>query len=493
MRTLIALLFLLPSIGVVAQTPAATPLLSPEVTDQARRLQSALASDDTAFRLTESLTTEVGARVAGSDADAKAVAWAEREFRKLGFDKVTLEPVRFPVWRRGDISVDVLGGSAQQLEALALGWSKSTPAAGVEAAVVELPDLAALKAAPAEQIDGRIVFISARMKKRMSGADYGNRVNARSEGAEVAAAKGAKALLIRSVGTDDNRLPHTGMGISMSSIKPGTAAADRSMLLSNGERVALTAIPAAALSNPDADQLSRLIARADTLKLKLTLTGKYLGEYTSHNVVGEITGSVRPHEIIVIGGHLDSWDVGTGAIDDASGVAITAAALAAIKRQGLKPERTIRVVAFSNEEQGLWGGKAYARAHAAELPNHIAAAESDFGAGRIYRIDAGVTSAGWPAIKEMHAVLDPLDIELGGQDAGGGGDLAHMREAGVPMIDLQQDGTDYFNWHHTENDTLDKVDPVTMRQNVQAWASLIWMLSNSTVRFESSYVPPQNK
>ncbi|MBK8285545.1 MAG: M28 family peptidase [Ahniella sp.] len=346
MRLKLAALFLLPAVVTQAQTPPC-PLLSAELITQARQLQASVANDDTAYRLTESLTTEVGARVAGSEADAKAVAWAEREFRKLGFDRVTLEPVRFPVWRRGDISVQVLGQSAQNLHALALGWSKSTPEAGIEAPVIELHDLDALKAATAEQIKGRIVFVSARMTKRIDGADYGQRVNVRSEGAEVAAAKGALGLVIRSIGTDQDRLPHTGMGISMSSIQPGTAAAERAMLLSNGERVALTAIPAAALSNPDADQLSRLLARQPDLRLKLAVAGKYLGEYTSHNVVGEITGIGKPEEVIVIGGHLDSWDVGTGAIDDASGVAITAAALGAIKRQGLEapadnPRRRVR-------------------------------------------------------------------------------------------------------------------------------------------------------
>lgn len=487
-RVLLIGLMLLPASVALAQSPAA-PLLPPAVVVDARRLQASLVDDDTAYRFTESLTTEVGARVAGSEADAKAVAWTKRAFTNLGFDKVTLEPVRFPVWRRGEIDVAVLGPSAQSLHALAVGWSKSTPAEGIEAQVVEFPDLAALKAAAPETVRGRIVYIAARMQKRINGADYGQKVAARSEGAEVTAEKGGVALLIRSIGTDSDRLPHTGMGISMSSIKPGTPAAERAMVLSNGERVALTAVPAAALSNPDADQLSRLLARDAALKLRLTLTGNYLGEYTSHNVIGEITGSKRPEEIIVIGGHLDSWDVGTGAIDDAAGVAITAAAAAAIKRLGLKPERTIRVVAFANEEQGLWGGKAYARAHANELANHVAAAESDFGAGRIYRIDAGVTEAGWPLIREIAAVLDPLGIELGGPDAGGGGDLVAMRELGVPMIDLQQDGTDYFNWHHTENDTIDKIDPAAMRQNVQAWATFVWLLANTSARVETNYRP----
>ncbi len=489
MRLKFAALILLPAMATHAQTPPA-PLLPPEVTAQAKQLQAALADDDTAYRLTESLTTEVGARVAGSEADAKAVVWAEREFRKLGFDRVTLEPVRFPVWRRGDIRIEVLGNSAQALHGLSLGWSKSTPEAGIEAPVIELHDLDALKAATPDQLKGKIVFVSARMIKRINGADYGQRVNVRSEGAEIAAAKGALALVIRSIGTDHDRLPHTGMGISMSSIKAGTPAADRAMLLSNGERVALTAVPAAALSNPDADQLSRLLVRQPDLRLKLSLAGKYLGEYTSHNVVGEITGTGKPEEVIVIGGHLDSWDVGTGAIDDASGVAITAAALGAIKRLGLKPLRTIRVVAFANEEQGLWGGKAYARAHAAEVQNHVGAAESDFGAGRIYRIDAGVTPEAWPLVREMHAVLDPLGIELGGPDASGGGDLVALREAGVPMFDLQQDGTDYFDYHHTDNDTFDKIDPAAMRQNVQAWATLVWLLANSPERMHTNYVAP---
>lgn len=487
MRPLTAALLFLPVFAAQAQT--APPILSAELTAQAAQLQSALATDNTAYELVESLTTEVGARVAGSEADARAVAWAERRFKALGFDKVSLEPVRFPVWRRGGIQINVLGESAQSLHAIALGWSKSTPDAGIEAEVVEFADLDALSAAKPEQLQGKIAYISARMEKRMNGGDYGRRVAARSSGAEIAASKGALALLIRSIGTDTDRLPHTGMGIWMGGILPGSPASERAMVLSNGERVALTAVPAAALSNPDADQLSRLLKRQPKLKLHYQLAGKYLGEYTSHNVVGELTGSSKPEEIIVVGGHLDSWDVGTGAIDDGAGVAITAAALAAIKKQGWRPARTLRVVAFANEEQGVWGGKAYARAHAAELANHVGAAESDFGAGRIYRIDAGVPASDWPLIKEIQRALDPLNIELGGQDASGGADVGTMREAGVPMFELQQDGTDYFDLHHTENDTLDKIDPAALRQNVQAYATLLWLLGNAPSRVQSNFVP----
>lgn len=487
MRLLTAALLCLPVLAVKAQTP--NTLLAPELKAQAASLQAALANDDTAYELVASLTTEVGARVAGSEADARAVAWAEKRFKALGFDKVTLEPVRFPVWRRGDIKISVLGESAQSLHAIALGWSKSTPDQGLSAEVVEFADIDALSAASAEQLRGKIAYVSARMEKRRNGGDYGRRVAARSGGAEIAASKGAVALLIRSIGTDTDRLPHTGMGISLGSIKPGTPASERAMVLSNGERVALTAVPAAALSNPDADQLSRLLKLQPKLKLQYELSGKYLGEYTSHNVIGEITGSSKPEEIIVVGGHLDSWDVGTGAIDDAAGVAITAAAVAAIKKQGLRPARTLRVVAFANEEQGIWGGKAYARAHAAELANHVGAAESDFGAGRIYRIDAGVPASDWPLIKDIQTALDPLNIELGGQDAGGGADLMGMRDAGVPMFELLQDGTDYFDLHHTENDTLDKIDPAALRQNVQAYATFLWLLGNAPKRVQSNFVP----
>ncbi|AVP96967.1 aminopeptidase [Ahniella affigens] len=487
MRLLTAALLCLPVLAAQAETPST--LLSPELKAQAASLQAALATDDTAYHLVESLTTEVGARVAGSEADARAVAWAEKHFKQLGFDKVTLEPVRFPVWRRGDIRISVLGDSPQSLHAIALGWSKSTPEAGLSAEVVAFDDLDALSAASPEQLQGKIAYVSARMEKRRNGGDYGRRVAARSSGAEIAASKGAVALLIRSIGTDSDRLPHTGMGIWLGGIKPGTPASDRAMVLSNGERVALTAVPAAALSNPDADQLSRLLKLQPKLKLHYQLAGQYVGEYTSHNVVGEITGSTKPEEIIVVGGHLDSWDVGTGAIDDGAGVAITAAAVAAIKKQGLRPARTLRVVAFANEEQGVWGGKAYARAHAAELANHVGAAESDFGAGRIYRIDAGVPAKDWPLVQEIQAALDPLNIELGGQDAGGGADLSGMRDAGVPMFELLQDGTDYFDLHHTDNDTLDKIDPAALRQNVQAYATFLWLLGNAPQRVQTNFVP----
>ncbi len=429
-----------------------------------------------AYAIVESLTTEVGQRMAGSPADARAVAWAEAKFRALGFDRVILQPVRFPVWVRGAESAEVVSPAPQSFAITALGWSSATPADGVTAEVVGFPDLEALRAADAGQVRGRIVYLTHAMQRRRDGGGYSKAVEIRSAGAEIAGSKGALAVLIRSVGTDSHRLPHTGGGISFSQISNQPAALKRAIEVSDGSYVALTAVPAAALSVPDADQVERLLKLAQPLVVRLKIEARIGAEYTSHNVIGEITGRELPDEYVVIGGHLDSWDLGTGAIDDGAGVAITMAAGALIAKAPQRPRRSVRVVAFANEEQGIFGGRAYAgRADAAR---HVAAAESDFGAGRIYRFDSRVDPAHLPAVRQIMQVLFPLGIEAGGNEARGGPDVGGLLKSGVPMFELRQDGSDYFDLHHTADDTLDKIDPLALDQNVAAYVAFTWLAAD---------------
>jgi carboxypeptidase Q len=434
-----------------------------------------------AYAIVESLTTEVGARMAGSEADARAVRWAEARFKALGFDRVLLQPVKFPVWKRGRESARVLAPAPQPFAVTALGWSSATRAGGLRADVVGFADFDALKAADPAAVRGRIAYVSHAMRKRRNGGDYGHAVSVRVEGAAIAASKGASALLIRSIGTDSHRLPHTGVGMSMSGIADDPVALKRARRTSDGRYVALTAVPAAALSVPDADQLERLLRLGTPVRLELVIEARLAAEYTSHNVIGEITGREKPDEYVVIGGHLDSWDLGTGAIDDGAGVAITMAAGALIAKSGQRPRRTLRVVAFANEEQGVYGGRVYAAAD--EAKRHVAAAESDFGAGRIYRFDTNVAAVHQPAIKQMLGLLDPLGIESGSNDAGGGPDIGALARLGVPMFELLQDGTDYFDLHHTADDTLDKIDPASLDQNVAAYAVFAWLSADAAVPF----------
>ncbi|MEE4246010.1 MAG: M20/M25/M40 family metallo-hydrolase, partial [Kangiellaceae bacterium] len=400
------------------------------------------------YQILESLTTEVGPRMAGTDGDRRAVDWAVKKFTALKFDKVWKEPVTFPTWKRGVEYGEILTPFPQKVYLTALGNSVSTGEQGVRAEVVHFETFADLQAVEAGEVAGKIVFISNKMAKSRDGSGYGKAVVARSLGASVAGSKGAKAIIIRSIGTDSDRLPHTG-----------------NMNYSAG----VTKIPAAALSNPDADLLLNQLRRGKPVELGMTLSSGAGKQYTSYNVIGEITGSEKPEEVIVIGGHLDSWDLGTGAVDDGAGVAITMAA-AKLIAQGKRPKRTIRVILWANEEQGLFGAKAYAEAHKSELDKHITGAESDFGAGPIWQFDWRSGNTEEPLIDQLAQLLKPLGVAKGSAKGGGGPDLWPLRQLGMSNFALRQDGTDYFNLHHTANDTLDKVDPKNLAQNVAVYA-----------------------
>ncbi len=430
-----------------ANTVYAAGKLSSEELEYLEQLRDKAYSSDLAYQILESLTTEVGPRMAGTEGDARAVAWAEDKFKQLGFDKVWKEPVTFPSWHRGEEYAEILSPFPQKVMVTALGNSVGTGEQGVRGEIVHFETFEDLQQAERGEVEGKIVFISHKMTKTRDGSAYGKAVVARSKGASVAGSKGAKAIVIRSIGTDHDRLPHTG-----------------NMNYAEG----VTRIPAAALSNPDADLLLNQLRRG-TVELGLTLTSAAGEDYTSYNVIGEITGTERPDEVIVIGGHLDSWDLGTGAVDDGAGVALTMAA-AKLIAEGKRPKRTIRVILWANEEQGLFGAKAYAKAHAHEMDKHITGAESDFGAGPIWSIDWSSENEREPLVDQMVAILKPLGIAKGKPRATSGPDLWPLRALGMSTFALRQDGTDYFDLHHTANDTLDKVNPEHLRQNLAAWA-----------------------
>jgi carboxypeptidase Q len=483
----ILLVGLLQCCGVsIAAEPAtiAPPAFDAAQIATATALREQALKGTSAYAIVESLTTEVGQRMAGTEADARAVRWAEAKFKELGFDRVILQPVTYPVWKRGAERAAVIAPAPQSLAVTALGWSSATPKGGLRAEVIGFADFDALKAADPSTVKGRIAYVSHAMKRRRNGGDYGHAVAVRVDGAAIAAGKGARALLIRSIGTDSHRLPHTGVGMSSSRIGDDPETLKRATRLSDGSYIALTAVPAAALSVPDADQVERLLRLGGPVEIELMIEAALAGEYTSHNVIGEITGREKPEEFVVIGGHLDSWDLGTGAIDDGAGVAITMAAGALIAKSAQRPRRTLRVVAFANEEQGVFGGRAYAKAN--DPKQHVAGAESDFGAGRVYRFDSHVDAQFLPAVAQIRGVLDALGIESGSNDAGGGADVSALGAAGTPMFELNQDGTDYFDLHHTADDTLDKIDPAALDQNVAAYAVFSWLAADAAQRFEVS-------
>jgi len=423
-------------------------------------IKAALAGTQ-AYAITESLTTEIGPRLAGSPEEAKAREWAVAKFKEIGLQNVRTEDFTIPGWVRGIETASITSPNPQNLFITSLGGSVATPPEGIEAEIAYFPTFEDLEAAPEGGLDGKIVFISGRMKKAPDGAGYGPANKKRQRGATEAGKRGAIAVVIRSVGTDSHRFPHTGMMRYADDVKN---------------------IPIAALSAPDADQLERTLERGQTVRIKMTLTPRWVGERPSGNVIGEIVGSEKPDEIILIGGHIDSWDLGTGAIDDAAGVGISAGAAQVLLESGLKPKRTIRVVAFGAEEVGLLGGFAYAKAHKeTDLGKHVLATESDFGAGPVYEVHGGGVRSGKDVIENMAKALNLPYID---KPTSGGPDIIPMFNEGVPAMRLQQEGTDYFDLHHTPDDTFDKIDPEDMAQNTAAFVTMLWMASEAETNFQ---------
>ena len=447
---------------------AAAPLSARDVLpqaslDTAAQLRERALGDATAYALIESLTTEIGPRLPGSEADARAVEWAKARFAALGYDKVWTEPVTFPKWERRSERAAVVGPHAQPLVITALGGS---PAGDVTAGLVRFDSLAALEAADPATLRGKLVFVDVPMARTRDGSGYGAAGPVRSRGPSIAARKGAAGYLMRSIGTSPHRVANTGITRFDADVTP---------------------IPAAALSLPDADQLTRLL-RLGAVDVHLALDVGWNGEYTSQNVIAEVTGRERPEEIVLIAGHLDSWDLGTGAVDDASGVGITMAAGHLIAQLPQRPRRTVRVVAFANEEQGLIGARAYAETHggADVIARHVIGAESDFGAGRIYGFNTSAPAGERATSDAIAEVLRPLGIDYLEDKGSPGPDISPLAAKGGAWGWLGQDGTDYFDLHHNADDTLDKVDPDAVAQNTAAYAVFAWLAAESEGGFGSA-------
>ena len=418
-------------------------------------IREAALKDDVAWSFTEGLTTEVGPRPAGTPQEARAREWAVARLEALGFSNVRTEPYTMPVWVRGREEGRILSPFPQNLVLAALGNSGSTGEKGIEGEVVYFPSLADLEAAPDAALKGKIAFVDHGMGATQDGSSYGYFGAARRQGPSIASKKGAIAILIRSIGTDHHRVAHTGVQMWADGVEP---------------------IPAAALSVPDAEQLARIVERGRPVRVHLTLLSKMLKDQPSGNVVAEIPGSDPAAGVVVAACHLDSWDQGTGAIDDASGCGIVAASALQVAKAGT-PRRTIRVLMAGAEEVGGDGARAYFKAHGAE--RHALAMESDFGADRVWRVDFKLPRGIGALATRIKQGLAPLGVGSGEQVAGGGADIAPLVQAGVAVIDLQQDGTRYFDLHHTPDDTLDKIDLAQLRQNVAAWAVTLNLVANA--------------
>jgi carboxypeptidase Q len=442
----------------VSHSPMKKHLLLPAALFPLLLANPATAQKSVAYDIVEGLTTEVGPRHSGTEAEARAREWAVKKLKSLGFSNVRIETYDMPAWVRGTETAALIAPFPQKLAITALGNSGATPSDGMAGDIVGFPNFDAFKAAPDAAVKGKIVYVGHAMRPAQDGSSYGYFGALRRSGPNIAAKKGAAAFVIRSIGTDGHRNPHTGNTNWEAGVSP---------------------IPAAAVSNPDADNIERVLARAKgPVRMNLLLTPKFIGMQQSGNVIAEVPGTDPASGMVVVGGHLDSWDLATGAIDDGAGVAITAAAAKVILDSGKKPRRTIRVVWWGSEEVGGFGSKAYFAAHRAEP--HALAAESDFGADRVWRLDVKLPEAAKSIGVRLAVALAPLGISASKIEAGGGADTELLVAAGVPVIDLQQDGTRYFDLHHTPDDTLDKIDPAQLQQNVDAWAIMINIVANAS-------------
>jgi carboxypeptidase Q len=391
-----------------------------------------------AYTIASSLARDVGPRLAGSEGDARAVAWAERTMTRMGFASVRREPVAVPVWRRKtERAVMDENGTKTPLAITALGWSEGTGPEGITAEVAEFESLDALAAAAPSEVEGKIAFCNVKMERTPTGAGYGKTVGVRARCATEAEKKGARAAVIRSVGTDESDFPHTG---SM--------------------RMDAAKIPAGALSTLAAKRLADAAQRGRT-NLTIVLETERSEPKPSANVIGEVRGTSRPDEIVVVGAHLDAWDLGQGAVDDGAGVGIALAAAARFVRH--PGQRTLRVVLFAAEENSLAGGKAYAEAHASE--RHIAAMELDSGTGRPLEV----------RVRSGKPVTLPVvpGVPTSTQPADGGADISPLRARGVPMLDVRQDLSEYFDIHHTAADRVEALRAPELEQVTRAAETLL--------------------
>ncbi len=475
-RDTLAWLAATPWLGAVKAQPTASGFGAEDLA-LAQALRERGLEDSLAYSLVQSLCTEVGARPAGSAADERAVQWALAQFKRLGFAKVRAESLPLRVWQRGPAQARLTSPVDHPLVMTALGNSVGTPEGGLEAEIAYYADLATLKADSSEAARGRIVFIDQKTERTRDGRGYGFAVLARIAGAVEAARRGAVAVAIRSIGTDADRVAHTGA-------------------MRYDPQVAQ--IPAFAVSVPDADFIARLYAQQQAqrhsqqnpgggapLRLRFILQARRDVAATTHNVIAEVPGSDLADEIVLISAHLDSWDLGQGALDDAAGVGIVSAAAKLVLDLGVRPRRTVRVVLWGNEENGFDGANAYGERYKDVV--HQMVGESDFGGGRVWQFRHRVRAEALPAVEAIAQALLPLSIprpdSASNEGTAGPDGTLLMRRHRWPAMQLSQDGTNYFDVHHTVNDTLDKVDPATLPHNVAAWSVVAWLAAMTPVRF----------
>ena len=432
--------------------------LEPHRAPSQRLIQAALR-DSAAYKRLAQLVDGFGHRMTGSASLEQSLDWIVAEMRRDGFENVRKEPVTVPHWVRGAESAELVSPRPMRLSMLGLGRSAGTPTGGISAPVLVVRDFADLRARAAEA-RGKIVLFNVPFDSTINpGTGYGRAVQYRGSGPDSAHAVGAVAALVRSVTPYSLRSPHTG----------GTAASDTARGTSR--------IPAAAISVEDAMMLQRMQDRGERIVVRLTMGARHLGTAVSHNVVAEIRGSEKPDEVIVMGGHIDSWDVGQGAMDDAGGCVAAWEALRLIRQLGIRPKRTIRVVLWTAEEIGLVGAAAYKDAHLAEVGKHVLAMESDNGVFRPRAIQVGAGPGGLAIGQQIASLLGAVGVDsarVGGPQA----DISPLYALGVPVATIDVDPWRYFWYHHSDADTIDKLDPVDLARNVAIFAVIANVVAN---------------
>src|SRR5580693_6024070 len=435
------------------------PLLIQRLSD----IRDAALHDAYAYHQLERLTENIGPRQTGSPQATAAAEYVAGELRKLGMD-VHLQPVSVPHWVRGAETaalVEYFGmvpNTTQKIVLTALGGSTSTPTDGLTAEVVTVDTFDELQALGRDKVAGKIVLFNELFDKQKAAAGvafaaYGEAVRYRGAGPKAAADLGAVAALVRSVGSADYRLPHTGFSLP-------------------------AGIPAAAVTAEDADLIVHLAAEGK-VRMRLTLTPQKLPDETGFNVIADLKGSEHPEQIVVVSGHLDSWDLGTGAIDDGAGVVMAMQTAEVLQRLHLRPARTLRVIAWMDEETGGSGSKAYTAEYASDFPRYVAAIESDSGAAHPLGFEVKAAPAAIDALRPVQGVLQSIGANvLQPTTYPPGADIEAMSEAGVPAFGIMQDGRTYFDYHHSAADTLDKVVPAQLRENASAMAVMAYALTN---------------
>ena len=451
-RVLLVLLLLagLPITAERESTPTWLAQLQPDVD----RLLAKATADDFAWRRIAELTDTFGHRLTGSDSLARATAWEVTTMKADGLDNVRTEPVMVPRWVRGHESAEIVSPPGQSLQVLGLGGTVSTPPGGIEAEVLPVTSFDDLRARQSEA-RGRIVLFD------VPYTNYSETVTYRTGGARTAAAYGAVAVLVRSIGPVGLQTPHTG-SVTYTPDQP--------------------AIPAAAVTVEDANRIARLTQNGHKVRVRLVTSGRTHPDVEGANVVGEIVGRERPEEIVLVGGHLDSWDVGTGASDDAAGCIVTWEALRLMKALGIRPRRTVRVVLWVNEENGLHGANAYAERHRAQASKHVFALEADSGVFAPAMLGFSGTDAARQVMQRIGTLLAPLglsDIVPGG----GGPDIAPIAMAGnMPTMAYLGDTTRLFMIHHTAADTVERIAPAEVSKAAAAIAVVTYAVAEMPER-----------